>query len=70
MSDKIKLSFALLALLLLMGVVGRMDYEDAKLEEIAYCHNVKNGVWPDYENIYKEICETGEKALDEESRSK
>lgn len=70
MSDKIKLSFALLALLLLMGVVGRMDYEDAKLEEALYCDNVRTGVWPDYEGTYKKICETGEKALGEVNRSK
>lgn len=70
MSDKIKGFFVMLALLLLMGVVGRMDYEDAKLEEAAYCHNVKTGVWPDYENIYKEICENGEKALDVAEASK
>lgn len=70
MSDKIKLSFALLALLLLMGVVGRMDYEDEQAQAALYCDNVRNGIWPDYEGTYKKFCETGEKSLDELNRSK
>ena len=46
-----------LAIGLLLGVVGSMDYEDAKAEEALYCSNVKNGTWPDYEGIYKKVCE-------------
>ena len=70
MSDKIKLSFALLALLLLMGVVGRMDYEDEQAQAALYCDNVRTSVWPDYEGTYKKFCETGEKALDVAEASK
>lgn len=46
-----------IAIGLLLGVVGSMDYEDAKAEEALYCSNVKNGVWPDYEGIYAKVCE-------------
>ncbi len=46
-----------LAIGLLLGVVGSMDYEDAKAEEALYCDNVKNGVWPDYEGTYAKVCE-------------
>ncbi len=46
-----------LAIGLLLGVVGSMDYEDAKAEEALYCSNVKNGVWPDYDGIYADVCE-------------
>lgn len=46
-----------LAIGLLLGVVGSMDYEDAKAEEALYCSNVKNGVWPDYEGTYAKVCE-------------
>ena len=45
-----------LAIGLLLGVVGSMDYEDAKAEEALYCDNVKNGVWPDYDKIYDSEC--------------
>lgn len=46
-----------IAIGLLLGVVGSMDYEDAKAEEALYCSNVKNGVWPDYDGIYADVCE-------------
>ena len=46
-----------IAIGLLLGVVGSMDYEDAKAEEALYCDNVKNGVWPDYEGTYAKVCE-------------
>lgn len=48
---------AIVAFGLLFGVVGRLDYEDAKAEEALYCSNVKNGVWPDYDGIYADVCE-------------
>ena len=46
-----------IAIGLLLGVVGSMDYEDAKAGEALYCSNVKNGVWPDYAGIYTKVCE-------------
>ena len=46
-----------IAIGLLLGVVGSMDYEDAKAEEALYCSNVKNGVWPDYDGTYAKVCE-------------
>lgn len=46
-----------LAIGLLLGVVSSMDYEDAKAEEALYCDNVKNGVWPDYDGTYADVCE-------------
>lgn len=42
---------------LLFGVVGRLDYEDAVAEENLYCSNVKDGIWPDYDGIYADVCE-------------
>lgn len=65
MFDKIKGFFVVLALLLLMGVVGRMDYEDEQAQAALYCHNVKIGVWPDYEGTYKKFfCEIVKATLD------
>lgn len=45
------------ALLVLLGIVGHFDYEDAAQQEVSYCENVKSGLWPDYEGIYADVCE-------------
>jgi len=42
--------------LLLFGLVGHWDYEDAEAQSILYCENVKAGIWPDYEGTYKKFC--------------
>ena len=42
---------------MLVGFAGRMDCEDAVAEEALYCSNVKNGIWPDYDGIYADVCE-------------
>lgn len=48
------------AVFVIVGLVGRMDFEDEVREQIAYCENVKAGVWPDYDGTYKTEC-TAEK---------
>lgn len=45
-----------LAVLLAFGIVGNMDYEDEVREQVAYCENVKAGMWPDYNGTYKTEC--------------
>lgn len=47
---------ALVAVLLLLGLTGHMDYEDAKAEEANYCEMVKAGHWPDYRGMYRSEC--------------
>lgn len=37
-------------ILLIMGMVGSMDYEDAVLHQKHYCKMVEEGAWPDYKN--------------------
>uniref|UniRef100_A0AAU6W1D7 Uncharacterized protein n=1 Tax=Pseudomonas phage Pavpe01 TaxID=3138545 RepID=A0AAU6W1D7_9VIRU len=49
-----------IAVVLLLGLVGRMDYDDAVLQEKAYCANVHSGLWPDYEGRYTADCEDGQ----------
>lgn len=49
-----------IAVFVAVGLVGRMDFEDEVREQIAYCENVKAGVWPDYDGTYKTEC-TAEK---------
>lgn len=41
----------------LLFVVGYMDFEDQARQAAYYCKNVKEGVWPDYNGLYKDQCE-------------
>lgn len=42
---------------LAMVIVGKMERTDAKLNQLQYCNNVRDGVWPDYERgRYKLEC--------------
>lgn len=43
------------------GIVGRMDYDDAVLQDEAYCANVHSRLWPDYESRYKRDCKDGKR---------
>lgn len=49
----------LVVIVLLVGIVGKMDYEDELLELDMYCQNVHAGVWPDYEGTYAKECSNG-----------
>ena len=57
-------SIGAVGFLLLAGIAGQADYEDAVLQEQAYCRNValyhatagEQG-WPDYNENYSELCE-------------
>ncbi|WZB35724.1 hypothetical protein FtMidnight_44 [Enterobacteria phage FtMidnight] len=53
---KILACVGFIAALILFGIVGNMDYEDALLEEKRYCENVAEGVWPDYKGIFEAVC--------------
>lgn len=44
------------ALVLLLGLAGRMDYEDQQADQAYYCEMVKAGYWPDYQGIYRREC--------------
>lgn len=56
-------ALGLLIFIVLAGIAGQADYEDALLQERAYCENVrlfnetggKQG-WPDYNENYDEMC--------------
>lgn len=48
---------AVVVFVLLFGVSGRLEYEDAVAEEALYCDNVKSGIWPDYDGTYVSECE-------------
>ena len=42
----------ILILLILLGVVGRMDYEDEVKSFSHYCDMVEKDAWPDFKNLY------------------
>jgi hypothetical protein len=43
-----------------IGTIGRLDFEDAKLMERRYCDGVEQGLWPDYNDNYEEVCHAQE----------
>ena len=53
-----RILFLVIALLVL-GIVGNADFEDAQAEHQLYCEFVfgENPIWPDYNNIGREACQ-------------
>lgn len=45
-----------LAVIVAVGIVGNMDFQDEVRQQLSYCENVKAGVWPDYDGTYKTEC--------------
>lgn len=65
MNSQRNISILVLALgfLAVAGLAGQADYEDAVLEQAAYCANVSlynssagTQGWPDYNHNYSELC--------------
>lgn len=56
MKKQITITVALLFLLALLGVVGKMDADSAQLDADHYCDMVKAGHWPDYQGTYRREC--------------
>ena len=46
---------AFLLIIIALGVVGTFDYEDALIEEAAYCDRLQNKIHKDYDNL-KSTC--------------
>lgn len=40
----------------LAAIVGRMEKQDLELRNKAYCRNVANSTWPDFERNYEKLC--------------
>lgn len=50
-------AFALgIALFIIMGVVGRWDFQAQQADQAHYCEMVKAGHWPDYQGTYRSEC--------------
>ena len=48
---RLKFALSLTAFLILAGVVGRMDYDDALLAEADYCDRLLSGEHSDYNRL-------------------
>lgn len=55
--NRTQATLALVGVFLLLGLMGHMDYEDAKAEEANYCEMVKAKLWPDYRGTYRRECQ-------------
>lgn len=60
MPEAVALIGAAIALFLALLIVGTEDYKEAAREQIAYCENVRAGLWPDYDKAFEKEC-TAEK---------
>lgn len=54
--QKLQTVAAIVAVLVLLGIVGRMDADDAQADADNYCEMVKAGHWPDYQGTYRTQC--------------
>lgn len=51
-----QVALIVVAVVAAIGLVGREDFKDEVRQQIAYCENVKAGVWPDYDSLYETEC--------------
>lgn len=56
--SRYRMAAILAAIILLLGIVGRMDLEAAEEDQAQYCEMVKAGHWPDYQGTYRRECRT------------
>lgn len=56
-SKQLFIGGAIFIVLLLTGMMGKMEMEDEIAEQEFYCEQVLAGHWPDYKNIAEEVCD-------------
>jgi hypothetical protein len=56
-SKQLFIGGAIFIVLLLTGMMGKMEMEDEIAEQEFYCEQVLSGHWPDYKNIAEEVCQ-------------
>jgi hypothetical protein len=56
-SQRLFIGGAIFIVLLLTGMMGKMEMEDEIAEQEFYCEQVLAGHWPDYKNIAEEVCQ-------------
>ena len=45
-----------IGLIVCFGIVSQMDADDADNEQTHYCEMVTGGYWPDFKDIFDEVC--------------
>lgn len=56
-SKQLFIGGAIFIVLLLTGMMGKMEMQDEIAEQEFYCEQVLAGHWPDYKNIAEEVCQ-------------
>jgi len=56
-SERLFVGGALFIVLILIGMMGKMDLDDEIAEQEFYCEQVLAGHWPDYKHIADEVCD-------------
>ena len=56
-SERLFVGGALFIVLVLIGMMGKMDMDDEIAEQKFYCEQVLAGHWPDYKHIADEVCD-------------
>lgn len=51
-----KIALGMVAGLLLLGLVGRMDYEDQLAQQVTYCEVTEGALWPIPPAVKMEPC--------------
>lgn len=59
MFEKVYPYFVIVLFIVVLGIVGKIDYEDAKAEQAEYCADVFSEKIPDYKHIYDDECFVG-----------
>jgi hypothetical protein len=55
-SKQLFIGGSIFIVLLLTGMMGKMEMEDEVAEQEFYCEQVLAGHWPDYKNLAEEVC--------------
>ncbi len=56
-TERLFVGGALFIVLILIGMMGKMDLDDEIAEQQFYCEQVLAGHWPDYKHIADEVCD-------------
>ena len=56
-TERLFVGGALFIVLILIGMMGKMDMDDEIAEQEFYCEQVLAGHWPDYKHIADEVCD-------------
>lgn len=56
---QLQAGLTMLMAILLFGLIGVSDFEQALSDARFYCEQVQVGAWPDFKGNYREVCHNG-----------